>query len=46
VGCGAVGRWRGGMGNGLWSVNNELQMKLKFKKESTEIKFTCILILS
>jgi hypothetical protein len=29
VGCGAVGGWEEG-GNGLWSVKNELQIKLNF----------------
>jgi hypothetical protein len=33
VGCGAVGR-REGVGNGIWSVKSELQMKLYFKKEN------------
>jgi hypothetical protein len=32
VGCGAVGGWTGGAGNGIWSAKNELQIKLNFKK--------------
>jgi hypothetical protein len=32
VGFGAVGRWEGRVGNGTWSIKNELQVKLNFKK--------------
>jgi hypothetical protein len=28
VGCGAEGGWMGRDGNGIWSVKNELQIKL------------------
>jgi hypothetical protein len=30
VGCGAVGGWEGmgGAGNGIWSLKNELKIKL------------------
>jgi hypothetical protein len=31
VGCGAVGGWVGG--NGVWSVKNELKIKLNFFKK-------------
>jgi hypothetical protein len=33
VGCGTVGGWEGsgGVGNGIWSVKNELQIKLNLK---------------
>jgi hypothetical protein len=26
-GCGAVGRWMGGAGNGIWSVKSKLKIK-------------------
>jgi hypothetical protein len=31
VGCGAVGGWMRGAGNGIWSVKNELHIKLTLK---------------
>jgi hypothetical protein len=30
LGCGAVGGWMGG-GNGIWSIKNELKIKLNKK---------------
>jgi hypothetical protein len=33
VGCGTVGGWEGRGGNRIWSVKNELQIKLNLKKE-------------
>ena len=42
MGCGGEEVWdveqleggRGGAGNGIWSVKNELQIKLNFKKRN------------
>jgi hypothetical protein len=37
VGCGAVGGGRGGAGDGIWSIKNELQIKLNLKEEIQKI---------
>jgi hypothetical protein len=35
VGCGAVGEWMGrGVGNGIWSIENELKIKLNEKRKN------------
>ena len=45
MGCGAVGGWMEGAGNGIWSVKNELQIKLNLKKKRKKSggKFTVVL---